>query len=115
MSTETYMTKNAEALIEIVSKEYLLQHQRAIGGHISEAQIIPCLRERLIAIGKRNESLRAFLLDVGPIPEADDTAKDREWAEDPREDSHHEVRTSTCEPNRSDEMEEFPLAGERIC
>ena len=116
------MTKNAQGLVNLICKEHKLQLDRVAGGHISPDQVEVCLRERLIAIGKRNPAMKRLLLDWGPIPKEDDDDPTKPWAEDKRDDSFHEVRTGTQDPVglkksalRLEDEVDHPLPGERVC
>lgn len=115
------VTKNARSLVQLITKEYELQRQRAEGGYIETDRIEEYLIERLNAIGKRNKSVRAFLTYVGPIDPKDDDDPDKPWAKDPREGRRHVVLskrdTSEGVLGASKDFESdrpWPEPGERI-
>ena len=113
------VTKNARAMLKLLAKEIRLQQDRVAGGHITDVDAERYLIERLVAIGKRNKSVQAFLTYVGPIDKDDDESSDRDWAKDPREGRRHVVQKGTCEPEPMepgdwDNDRAWPEPGERI-
>lgn len=119
------MTKNAEELVALICREHKLQLDRVAGGHINADQVQVCLRERLIAIGKRDDKVRRLLSDVGPIPKADDECPLKPWADDPREERAHTVQsvrdtnsnlpTTALSRTLIEDEVDFPMPGERVC
>lgn len=120
--SKTYISPNAKAIIQTICDEYALQADRVAGGFIEPDAVQRCLLERLNAKSSKDQALRAFLSDVGPISREDDESPDRVWAEDPRDDSFNEVRKGTSTPTglmrnavRVEDEIDHPLPGERIC
>ena len=120
--SRTYVSPHAREIIETICAEYALQADRVAGGFLDPDKVQACLIERLNAKSIKSDAMRHFLSDVGPIPADDDTSPDREWAEDPRDDSFNEVRHGPSSPTGikrnakvvEDELD-HPMPGERIC
>ena len=116
------VTPHARRLVSLFSKELRLQLDREQGGHITADDVERCLIERLVAIGKRDPGVQAFLTYVGPIPKSEDEDPDAEWAEDPREGRKHVVlsQRDTSEgklgvPRNWEDDPAWPEPGERVC
>lgn len=116
------VTKNARRLIGLFAKEVRLQQDRVQGGHINDVDAERALIERLVAIGKRDPSVQAFLTYSGPIASKDDESKDVPWADDPREPRKHVVNSKRDKasgvlgaPRKWEDDPAWPSPQERIC
>lgn len=115
------ITPNARRLLSLFAKEIRLQQDRVRGGHIKDVDAERFLIERLVAIGKKDPSVQAFLTYVGPIPKEDDEDKDRPWAEDPRDGREHVVNSVRDKsegvlgvPRKWEDDRPWPSPNERI-
>ena len=75
-----YTSPEASRLIALIGREHAMQAARVASQHIFPAQLMPILKERLNRLACADVGLRAFLDDVGPIPDSDDERMDVEWA-----------------------------------
>lgn len=112
------VTKHARRVLALIAKEHELQLERHMKGFIERDQIEQCLIERLVAIGKKDPGVQAFLTYVGPIDPKDDE-EDRPWSKDPREGRRHVVDhrkpRGTLSPSKDFEDDRaWPEPGERI-
>lgn len=112
------ITKNARRLVGIFAKEVRLQQDRVEGGFITAVNAERALIERLVAIGKKDPAMQAFLTYSGPIDKSEDEDPTASWADDPREGRRHVVNNTPHEgkigvPNWDAEIA-WPEPGERI-
>lgn len=115
------VTPNARRLLSLFAREIRLQQDRVRGGHIKDVDAERFVIERLVAMGKSDPAVQAFLTYVGPISPKEDEDPDVAWAADPREGREHVVNSVRDKaegvvgvPRKWEDDRPWPSPGERI-